>query len=72
MVDTRESRLGASPSSLPPSQAEGEAWRALPRDEQVARYREVLHHPDRDRISDATMPDVLTKARRRVAARRNG
>ncbi len=72
MADTRESDVYAAPSPLPPTEAELAAWHALSRDEQLARYREALHHPDCDRIIKATMADVLTRARKRVAARRNG
>jgi len=60
----------AMPSALPPSEAELAEWQALSRDEQLARYREVLQHPDCQRISDATMSDIRTKARQRAAARR--
>jgi hypothetical protein len=58
------------PSALPPTEAELAAWRALSRDEQLARYREALNAPDAARVGEATMADVLTAARRRVAARR--
>ena len=58
------------PSALPPTEAELAAWRALSRDEQLARYREALDAPDAARVGEATMADVLTAARRRVAARR--
>jgi hypothetical protein len=69
MVDTREPNVYAAPSPIPPTEAELAAWQALSRDEQLARYREALHHPDCDRISEATMADVLIMARKRVAAR---
>jgi hypothetical protein len=59
-----------SPSALPPTEAELAAWQALSRDEQLARYREALLAPDAARVSEATMADVLTAARQRVAARR--
>jgi hypothetical protein len=58
------------PSALPPTEAELAAWRALSRDEQIARYREAVQDPDAGRVSKATMADVLTAARQRVAARR--
>ena len=60
------------PSPLPPTKAELAAWNGLTRDEQIARYREYLAHPDCDRISSATMIDVLAEARARVASRRGG
>jgi hypothetical protein len=58
------------PSALPPTEAELTAWRALSRDEQLTRYRDALQAPDAGRVSKATMADVLTAARQRVAARR--
>ena len=57
------------PSALPPTEAEAYAWRALSRDEQLARTREALLAPDAGRVSKATMADVLAAARQRVAAR---
>jgi hypothetical protein len=59
------------PSALPPTEAELAAWHALPRDEQVARYREALQAPDAARVSKATMADVRAAARQRVTARRD-
>ncbi len=58
------------PSARPPTEAELAIWRALSRDEQLARYRDALQAPDARRVSEATMADVLTAARQRVAARR--
>jgi len=58
------------PSALPPTEAELAAWRALSRDEQLTRYRDALQAPDTGRVSEATMADVLTAARQRVASRR--
>jgi hypothetical protein len=69
MTDTK---LRAMPSPLPPTEAELEAWNALTRDEQIARYREYLSHADCERVSSATMADVLAEARERVAHRRRG
>jgi hypothetical protein len=69
MTDTK---LRPMPSPLPPTEAELEAWNALTRDEQIARYREYLSHPDCERASNATMADVLVEARERVAHRRRG
>jgi hypothetical protein len=67
-----ETTTRATPSPLPPTEAELEAWNALTRDEQIARYREYLSHPDCERVSSATMADVLVEGRERVAARRRG
>jgi hypothetical protein len=67
MTDTTTRPL---PSALPPTEAELAAWQALSRDEQIARYREALQAPEAGRVSKATMADVLTAARQRVAARR--
>lgn len=58
------------PSTLPPTEAELAVWRALPRDEQLARYREALQAPEAGRVSQATMAEVLAAARQLVAARR--
>ncbi|CCE01134.1 hypothetical protein [Bradyrhizobium sp. STM 3809] len=58
------------PSALPPSGTELALWQRLSREEQIARYREVLEHPDSLRISGSTTSDVLAKARRRAAGRR--
>lgn len=69
MTDTK---TRAMPSPLPPTEAELSAWNALTRDEQLARYREYLEHPDCQRITDANMAEVLATARERVAARRRG
>ena len=60
----------AIPSAVPPTEAELAAWRALSRDEQLARYRAALLASDAGRVSKATMADVLTTARQRVADRR--
>jgi len=60
----------AMPSALPPSEAELAEWQSLSREEQIARYREVLEHPDSLRISDSTVSDVLAKARQLAANRR--
>ena len=62
----------AKPSHLAPTEAELEAWNALTRDEQLARYRESLADPDCDRISGASMAEILAEARERVAARKRG
>ncbi|MGJ5069847.1 hypothetical protein [Bradyrhizobium oligotrophicum] len=58
------------PSALPPSETERAEWQRLSREQQIARYREVLAHPDSLRISDATMSDILAKATQRAAGRR--
>lgn len=60
MIDHTTTRV--MPSPLPPTEAELAAWNALTRDEQIARYREYLAHPDCDRISSATMADILAEA----------
>jgi hypothetical protein len=67
-----ETKSRAMPSPLPPTEAELAEWNALTRDEQLARYREYLSHPDCERVSSASMADVLAEARERVAARRRG
>jgi hypothetical protein len=62
----------AMPAPIPPTEAELEAWSALTREEQIARYREYLSHSDCNRVSDATVAEVLNEARGRVASRRRG
>ena len=58
-----ETATRVSPSPLAPTEAEKAAWDRLTRDEQLARYREYLSHPDCDSIIAATMADVLAEAR---------
>jgi len=72
MTKTTDAKARAMPSPLPPTEAELAEWNALSRDEQIARYREYLTHPDCQRVSKASMADVLTAARERVAARNRG
>lgn len=72
MTKGAKTAIRATPSPLPPTEAELATWNALTRDEQIACYREYLQHPDCQRISDATMDDIRAEARRRVAARRRG
>ncbi len=61
-----------TPSPLPPTEAELAAWNALNREQQIAYLREHLSHPDCDRVSDATMAEIVTEARARAARRRGG
>lgn len=65
-----ETETLAMPSAVPPTEAELAAWRALSREEQLLRYRDALLASDAGRVSKATMADVLTTARQRVADRR--
>jgi hypothetical protein len=53
-------------------EAELAAWSALSRDEQVRRYREVLLHPDCNKVTDDSLGHILAAARQRVAALRRG
>ena len=69
---TTDTKACAMPSPLPPTEAKQAEWNALSRDEQIARYREYLRHPDCERVSKASMADVLAAARERVAARNRG
>ena len=57
-------------SALPPTEAEAAAWKALSREEQLARFRDAMLAPDVQRVTDATMTHVLAKARAVAAARR--
>ena len=72
MADTHDPEVRTAPSPLPPTEAELTAWQALSRDEQLTRYRQALHQADCDRISGATMNDVLAAARQTSATRRRG
>ena len=56
MTDTATRPL---PSAVPPTEAEAAAWRALSREEQLARYREVLLAPEAGTVSDVTMADIV-------------
>jgi hypothetical protein len=60
----------AVPSALPPSEAELAEWQSLSGEEQLARHREILQHPDCQRITDTTIDDIRAKAQQRAAARR--
>ena len=52
-------------------EAEVAAWNALPRDEQVRRYRDLLASPACCTIINDNMSDILAAARARVTARRD-
>ena len=69
MTNTTATHTDVIPSATIGEEAEVAAWDALPRDEQVRRYREALAHPACDAITDDSMSDILAAARRRVAAR---
>jgi hypothetical protein len=71
MRDVTSSNVHVLPSAIT-DEAEVAAWNALPRDEQVRRYRELLASPDCRTIIDDSMSDILAAARQRAAARRNG
>jgi hypothetical protein len=71
MSRTTEKTTRVMPSATP-TEAELEAWAALPRDEQVRRYQEMFKHPDCNNFTTDTPDDILAAARQRVAARRNG
>jgi hypothetical protein len=71
MSQTTDKLARVMPSATP-TEAELEAWAALPRDEQVARYREALAHPDCNTPTDEDMNDILAAARQRAASRTNG
>jgi hypothetical protein len=62
---------GAMPSATV-DEAKVAAWHALPRDEQVRRYRELLSSAACQTIVDDSMSDILAVARDRLAARRHG
>jgi hypothetical protein len=49
--------------SATPTEAELEAWRNLPRDEQLQRMRNALAHPEASEEVTDTMADILLQAR---------
>jgi hypothetical protein len=55
--------------SATPTDAEIEAWAALPRDEQVRRYREAFAHLDCNSFTEDTPEEILKAARQSVARR---
>jgi len=71
MSQTADKMTRVMPSATP-TEAELAAWATLPRDEQVARYREALAHPDCNTVADDSMSEILAAARQRVAPRTNG
>ena len=58
--------------SAAPTDAEIAAWQALPRDEQFARLKEALNHPDSSVDSGLTMEQIKANARTRAAQRNPG
>ena len=58
--------------SAAPTDAEIAAWQALPRDEQLARLKEALNHPDSGIECGLTMEQIKTNARKRVSRRSHG
>jgi hypothetical protein len=71
MRDVTSSDVHVLPSAIA-DEAEVAGWNALPRDEQVRRYRKLLASPACRTIINDSMSDILTAAQERVAARRNG
>ena len=71
MSQTTDKLARVMPSATP-TEAELEAWAALPRDEQVLRYQQMFRHPDCNTFTTDTPEDILAAARRQVAARLQG
>ena len=71
MTDTPATVTDVMPSATIADEAELAAWNALSRDEQISRYRDVLVNSACDSIAGASMSDIFTAARQRVAARRH-
>jgi len=67
-----DTKTRATPSALPPSEAELAEWNALSREEQIARYREFFAHPDCNTFADETAEEVIAAAQKQAAARRRG
>ena len=57
--------------SATPNEAELEAWRNLPRDEQLQRMRNALAHPEASEEVTDTMADILLQARVAMDLRRD-
>lgn len=53
--------------SAAPSDAEIEAWQSLSREEQARRLQLALSHPDCDAITNDTIEDIVSEARKRWA-----
>jgi hypothetical protein len=47
--------------SATPADVDLEAWRELPRDEQVRRLRQILASPEASEPCEATMADIWTE-----------
>jgi hypothetical protein len=71
MSQTTDKPTQVLPSATP-TEVDLAAWAALPRDEQVRRYRELFEHADCNTFTADTPEDILAAARQRVAARRHG
>jgi len=71
MSQTTDKPTRVLPSATP-TEADLAAWAALPRDEQVRRYRELFERADCNTFTADSPEDILAAARQRVAARRHG
>jgi hypothetical protein len=71
MSQTTDKPTQVLPSATP-TEADLAAWAALPRDEQVRRYRELFEHADCNTFTADSPEDILAAAQQRVAARRHG
>ena len=69
MSDSTNALTDVIPSATP-TEAEIAAWQALPRDEQVRRYRALFADPACQRITSDSMSDILAAAQQRAAERR--
>lgn len=52
-----------------PSKADEAAWERMTRDEQLAAYRELASHPDTNTPTEATVAEIVERARQRRAKR---
>jgi hypothetical protein len=69
MSDTTIATVNVAPAAIV-SEAELAAWNALPRDEQVRRYRAVFADAACRQVTNDSLEDILAAARQRVAERR--
>ncbi len=72
VIGTRMShtKTQATPSALPPTEAELAEWNALTRDEQILRYRDFFAHPDCEAFTEETAEQIIAAARAKAVARR--
>jgi hypothetical protein len=69
---TKSTTLSDVRPSATPTEAEIEAWRELPRDEQLARLRAELEQPECGRLTDLTMTEICAEGLAHAVTKRRG